>query len=120
MEAKRIAEVLIALKRLAEDQRGKPEGESASRKIDELIAKYPDLRPAIIPFWNFTTRDFVTLKRRGINMGGSWEGTDLDDALRHMQEYYCRLYIEHMGKQGGLDAIAEDVIPSLASVGGEP
>lgn len=101
MRPSRIAVILIKLKHLAEDQRGKPEGDAAYAKIKELIAKYPEVRAAIVPYWDFTTCDYVFLKRHGVNMEGRWTGDNLRDAIRLMQEDYCKRYMDYVNKETG-------------------
>ena len=115
MRSEKIADVLIKLKRLAEDQRGKPEGEAALRKIRELIEKYPETRSALKPYWEFTGHDFVFLKRHGINTDGVWEGRDFHEAIRRMQEHYCRLYLEYIEKQNEMiDAAILEIESNMA------
>lgn len=90
MPGRNLTEILIALKRLADDQRGKPESEAALAKIKELQAKYPELKLALKPLYGLTMGDIRLMHKSGISTDGSWTGVNLDDALRIMQEDYIR------------------------------
>ena len=83
-----------ALIRLAEDQRGKPEGDLAREKLTEILNKHPEAQryPPMVDLVHrdFQAADVVVLKRRGIPTGGSWTGRSLDEALQLMMEDYAR------------------------------
>lgn len=77
----------IALARLAEDQRGKPEGEVARQKLLQILNRYPQARE-YEPIKVFTLRDIAWMRRRGISTAGKWTGTNFADAIRLMVEDY--------------------------------
>lgn len=84
---KRIADALL---RLAEEQRGKPEGDLARAKLAQIIAKYPEARDyeplQMLLVQMLTPRDIADMRRRGVNTDGSWTGRDLREALLVMAE----------------------------------
>ncbi len=76
---KRVAE---GLARLAEDQRGTPEGEAAGRKLRAILAKYPQARD-YEPVRQFTMADLrYILRHADVSTEGRWDGQSPDDALR--------------------------------------
>lgn len=87
----------IALAKLAEDQRGKPEGETARRKLLEIINKHPEV-VQLEEVKQLTLADLGQMKRRGISLAGSWTGNDLQDAIRLMEEDYRQRMAESRPK----------------------
>lgn len=85
----------LALAALAEDQRGKPEGELAQQKLLEIINKHPEARtyqPLIDKIEQLTMRDLGEIKRNGGTLEGSWDGATFDQALAAMlADYQARL-----------------------------
>ena len=78
-----------ALLRLAEDQRGKPEGELAREKLDRILRMYPLVRQ-YQPVQEFMMSDLRYMKEHGISTDGHWEGDDLNGAMAAMIEDYRR------------------------------
>lgn len=87
-----------ALIRLAEDQKGTPEGDLAREKLLSILQKHPEVQ-AYQPLTGFVQReisgaDFVRMKQEGISTEGSWTGTNLFDALEKMMEdYFLRMAV---------------------------
>ncbi len=82
---RKVADDLV---RLVDDQRGTPEGDTARRKLDEILAKYPEAR-AYEPIVDLEVKDmamseFGEMKRMGISTDGKWEGENLQDAIANM------------------------------------
>lgn len=75
------------LARLAEDQRGKPEGDSARRKLNEILSKYPSAR-MFEPVMQFMMSDISRMHRRGISTDGIWVGANLREAFAAMVADY--------------------------------
>ena len=85
-----------ALILLAEDQKGKPEGDLAREKLLLILQNHPEAvmyKPIVDLAWrDLTTKDVAKMHRRGISTDGSWTGANLQDALnKMMQDYYRRL-----------------------------
>ncbi len=85
-----------ALIRLADDQRGKPEGDLARQKLTEILNKHPEAReyPPILVLAerDFTMMDLRAMKRRMISTAGSWTGRSIEEALEIMiDDYRARL-----------------------------
>lgn len=81
----------LALARLAEDQRGKPEGEAAARKLRYILEKYPEACE-YEPIAEFTMRDLRFMRDSGISTGGKWEGESVEDAIAMMiRDYRARV-----------------------------
>ena len=70
-----------ALIRLAEDQKGKPEGDLAREKLLSILQKHPEAvtyKPIVDLAWrDITIKDVVTMHRRGISTDGFWTGATL-------------------------------------------
>ena len=83
-----------ALIRLAEDQKGKPEGDLAREKLLSILQKHPEAvtyQPIVDLAWrDLTTKDVAQMHRRGISTDGSWTGVNLQDALAKMMQDYQR------------------------------
>lgn len=79
----------IALAKLAEDQHGKPEGETARRKLLEIINKHPEATQ-LDEIKRLALADLGKMKRHGISLAGSWTGKDLQDAIR-LEDYRQRI-----------------------------
>lgn len=85
-----------ALARLAEDQRGKPEGDLARQKLQEIIANHPEARE-YQPVKDLFARDLELkdvgmMHRMGISTAGSWSGSTIAEALAAMsQDYKARI-----------------------------
>lgn len=81
-----------ALARLAEDQRGKPEGDLARQKLQEIIANHPEARE-YQPVKDLFARDLELkdvgmMHRMGISTEGSWSGRTIAEALAAMTRDY--------------------------------
>ncbi len=85
---------IAKLTRLANDQRGKPEGDVARAKILKLIAKYPHLLKSK-PMRELKLSDVAYMKRNGISTGGSWTGRNLREAIAMMIDEYRNRIDEH-------------------------
>jgi hypothetical protein len=88
---------VIALRRLAADQRGKPEGELARQKLLHILEKYPEARE-YEPIQEFARREFSMgdlgyMKRNSIDTDGSWTGATIEEAIACMVADY-RVRIE--------------------------
>jgi len=81
-----------ALTRLAEDQRGKPEGDLAREKLLQIINKYPgaaQYKPVVeLAKKDLTMADIGWMKRHGISTDGSWTGGNLFEAIALMEADY--------------------------------
>lgn len=110
-----------ALIRLAEDQKGKPEGDLAREKLLSILQKHPEAvtyKPIVDLAWrDLTTKDVVKMHRMGISTDGSWTGTNLQDALnKMMQDYYRRMVAAAFGVPEELLGHANDGLPSGTEV----
>lgn len=87
-----------ALVRLAEDQRGTPEGDLAREKLASILRKHPEVcryQPVVtLAERDLTLADIGKMKREGISLEGTWVGTDLQDAVRVMEDEYKRRIAE--------------------------
>lgn len=85
-----------ALARLAEDQRGKPEGDLAREKLQEIIANHPEARE-YQPIEDLFARDLElkdigAMHMAGISTAGSWSGRTVAEALATMtRDYKARI-----------------------------
>ena len=86
-----------ALLRLAEDQRGTPEGDLAREKLRRILRRHPEAR-AYEPLQAFTLRDVAYMKRHGISTGGSWTGANLGEAIALMVADYRRRIVEFQNR----------------------
>lgn len=84
-----------ALIRLAEDQRGKPEGNLAREKLAEILRNHPEAAcyKPLVDLTNgdlriITTKDVAWMNRNKISTDGSWTGRDLAEALAMMEADY--------------------------------
>lgn len=91
-----------ALIRLAEDQRGKPEGDLAREKLVQILNKHPEafyyepLRE--LAKRDFTLADLGKMTKMGVSTDGSWTGRNLSEAIRLMvADYEGRL--DRWGRQ---------------------
>jgi len=88
---KRKVEALI---RLAEDQKGRPEGDLARAKLIQILDRYPEARqysPVVdLMQRELTMRDVAEMRRNGISTDGSWTGRNLSDAIFLMEQEYKR------------------------------
>jgi len=87
-----------ALILLAEDQKGKPEGDLAREKLLLILQNHPEAvtyQPIVDLAWkDLTTKDVVKMHRDGISTAGSWTGRTLQDAIFKMQQdYYRRMMV---------------------------
>lgn len=83
-----------ALIRLAEDQRGKPEGGLAREMLLKIINNHPEAF-AYEPILDFCEREFTMadvgeMKRRGISTDGRWTAGSLEEAIALMIADYQR------------------------------
>jgi len=76
-----------ALARLAEDQRGKPEGELAREKMRHILERYPEARD-YEPVKQFMMSDIAWMRRRGVSTDGSWTGMNIQEAVAMMTDDY--------------------------------
>jgi hypothetical protein len=80
-----------ALARLAEDQRGKPEGELARQKMLQILEKYPEAR-RYEPARQFMLSDLAWMRRHGVSTDGSWTGATPQEAVALMvADYHQRI-----------------------------
>jgi hypothetical protein len=83
-----------ALCRLAEDQRGKPEGELARQKLLEIINNHPDalkFKPVTdLAEKDLTMGDVAWMNRNGVSTEGEWAGRNLKEAIVIMSNDYRR------------------------------
>ena len=91
-----------ALIRLAEDQKGKPEGDLAREKLLLILQNHPEAvhyQPILDLAWrDISTRDVAEMHRRGISTAGSWTGANLMAAIDKMlQDYYQRKVAQAFG-----------------------
>jgi len=84
-----------ALIRLAEDQAGKPEGEVARAKLQQILEKYSWVAEEHQPLADFAISEFKYMKRVGISHQGSWTGRDLQETLTIMVADYRQRIEEH-------------------------
>ena len=78
-----------ALARLAEDQRGKPEGELAREKMRHILERYPEARD-YGPVKEFMMSDLAYMYRHDISTDGSWTGANVQEAVALMTDDYER------------------------------
>jgi len=87
-----------ALSRLAENQRGKPEGDLARQKLLEIINAHPeakDYEPVKeLIRRDLAMKDVMTMKKRGIPLEGDWTGRNLFEAIALMETDYKRRIAE--------------------------
>lgn len=91
-----------ALARLAEDQRGKPEGELARQKLLEIVNNHPEAAQyePIVELarrdieWIFKGSHLVEMKRAGVDTDGKWEGANIRDAINAMVSDYKQRYMD--------------------------
>ena len=86
-----------ALILLAEDQKGKPEGDLAREKLLLIVKNHPEAvryQPLVdLAHRDMSTRDVVDMHRRGISTDGVWEGATLWEALDNMmKDYHARAF----------------------------
>lgn len=83
-----------ALVRLAEDQRGTPEGDLAREKLLLIINNHPEARDfepvKVLVERDITMADVIRAKRIGVDLTGSWTGENLQDAIQIMMQDYNR------------------------------
>ncbi len=86
---KRVAQSLV---RLADDQRGKPEGDLAREKLLQILSKYPEARqyePVIeLIEKDLTMADVAWMRHNFISTDGSWTGANLAEAVALMEADY--------------------------------
>lgn len=77
---------------MAEDQRGKPEGDLAREKLLKIINKYPEAaqyEPVVeLVKKDLTMAEVMWMKRQGVSLAGSWTGDDLGEAIALMEADY--------------------------------
>jgi hypothetical protein len=88
-----------ALTRLAEDQRGKPEGDVARQKLLYILNKYPEARDyepvKELVRKDITLRDIGYMRRNNISTAGSWTGGNLQQAIKLMEADYRQRIERH-------------------------
>lgn len=81
-----------ALAKLADDQRGKPEGDVACQKLLEIINRHPEAaeyEPVVeLVKKDITLADLGKIKRSGIGLDGEWTGVNLQAAIAMMLADY--------------------------------
>jgi len=87
-----------ALSRLAEDQRGKPEGELARGKLLAILNKHPEaaqFEPVQqLIFRDITLKDIGWMNRHGVSVEGRWDGGDFAEAYVAMvMDYQQRIVL---------------------------
>ena len=106
-----------ALIRLAEDQRGRPEGDLAREKLASILKKHPEAmtyKPVLNLAWkDITTKDVVKMHRMGISTAGSWTGHNLQEALyKMMMDYHRRMVAQAFGVPSDPLGNTDDSLPS--------
>ena len=92
-----------ALIRLADDQRGKPEGDLAREKLLQIINKHPESF-TYQPLIDFAEREFTLghlreMRQQGISTNGRWTANTLDEAIDMMvADYKRRLWDRRVDK----------------------
>lgn len=76
-----------SLARLAEDQRGKPEGELAREKMCHILERYPEARD-YGPVKEFMMSDLAYMYHHDISTDGSWTGMNIQEAVALMSADY--------------------------------
>jgi hypothetical protein len=84
-----------ALIRLAKDQIGKPEGDLARAKLQQILDKYPWAAQQHQPLADFAVSDLKYMMRVGISREGRWTGRNLQEALAIMVADYRHRIEEH-------------------------
>lgn len=78
---------------LAEDQRGKPEGEVARRKLTALINRHPEAASfaevQTLARRDITLADVGYMRRAGISTDGEWTAGTLAEAIERMTADYA-------------------------------
>lgn len=110
-----------ALIRLADDQKGKPEGDLAREKLLIILQNHPEAvayKPVLDLAWrDITTKDVAEMHQIGISTDGSWTGRNLQEALFKMQQdYYRRMVAAAFGVPGELLGHADDSLPFSTKV----
>lgn len=92
-----------ALAQLAEDQRGKPEGDLARQKLLEIINNHPEAanyEPVReLAQRDITLGDVARMKRDGISTEGRWEGATFIEAYAAMVADYWQRIDAHEGRR---------------------
>lgn len=91
-----------SLLRLAEDQKGKPEGELARQKLKEILDKHPEAKH-YEPLQKFMLSDIKAMRMKGISTDGSWTGNNLQDAIAMMVLDYKQRLANHKPAIGLID-----------------
>lgn len=92
-----------ALARLAEDQRGKPEGELARQKLLEILNNHPEAAQygPVVELarrdieWVMKGTHLVEMKRAGVDTDGEWAAPTLAGAIKVMVADYQNRYMDH-------------------------
>lgn len=91
-----------ALTRLAEDQRGKPEGDLARMKLQQILDRYPEARQyePVMDFMlrELTMRDVAWMRQRGISTDGRWTGRNLAETIMIMEADYKQRIAAFQGR----------------------
>lgn len=81
-----------ALILLAEDQKGKPEGDVAREKLLLILNNHPEAvryQPLVdMAYRDISTQDVVRMHKMGISTDGVWEGATLWEAMDNMMKDY--------------------------------
>ena len=103
---------------LAEDQKGKPEGDFAREQLLLILQNHPEAvtyQPIVDLAWrDISTKDVVTMHKMGISTDGSWTGRDLREALNKMiQDYQRRMVAQAFGVSPESFKEPEEIIPPV-------
>lgn len=83
-----------ALILLAEDQKGKPEGDLARKKLKEILRNHSEARsyPPMVELMRrgLQLKDIGMIHKQGISTGGQWHGANLEEAVANMIQDYKR------------------------------
>jgi len=90
-------ETARSLAALADDQRGKPEGNAARQKLLQIINEHPEAANyepiKALADRDLTMRDVAIMHSRNISTDGSWTGTNLRHAIALMErDYKARIH----------------------------
>ena len=100
-----------ALARLAKDQRGKPEGDLARQKLQEIIANHPEAceyQPVKDLFArDLELKDVGAMRLAGISTAGSWSGRTIGEALAAMSQDYRMRIMAQRGRSRIQEAIEQ-------------
>lgn len=105
-----------ALAALAEDQRGKPEGELAREKLAEILNRHPAAKD-FPPLRELAERDLTMaqvamMRAHGISLEGRWTGVNLAHAIKIMEADYKRRIGAFQFGRGIVTGVAQGLVKS--------